>query len=175
MLILISFGDFYFSGQSSTIDFALCLGATATEKQAARTRAKSGANSPLDKKDEVVANVIWRFLELRGLVPFIEITIFSLVAFLTFVWLTIVSLILSPVWYGFQSSPHSFINKSHEHQTLARAMYGAISRARLNDKFQDPLYLFLELVRAGVMHGHLWSGRAFSGGPSFGTGASQRQ
>jgi len=42
--------------------------------------------------------------------------------------------------------------------------------AKLNDKFQDPLYIFLELVRAGVMHGHLWSGRAFSGGPSFGTG-----
>lgn len=49
-------------------------------------------------------------------------------------------------------------------------MHSAIRPARLNDKFQDPLYLFLELVRAGVMHGHLWSGRAFSGGPSFGTG-----
>lgn len=49
-------------------------------------------------------------------------------------------------------------------------MYTAIKQARVNDKFQDPLYLFLELVRAGVMHGHLWSGRAFSGGPSFGSG-----
>ncbi len=49
-------------------------------------------------------------------------------------------------------------------------MYVALKPARVNDKFQDPLYLFLELVRAGVMHGHLWSGRAFSGGPSFGTG-----
>jgi hypothetical protein len=51
-------------------------------------------------------------------------------------------------------------------------MYNAIKLARVNDKFQDPLYLFLELVRAGVMHGHLWSGRAFSGGPSFGVGTS---
>ena len=49
-------------------------------------------------------------------------------------------------------------------------MYVAMRNARVNDKFQDSLYLFLELVRAGVMHGHLWSGRAFSGGPSFGTG-----
>jgi Temperature dependent protein affecting M2 dsRNA replication len=49
-------------------------------------------------------------------------------------------------------------------------MYMSIKHARVNDKFQDPLYLFLELVRAGVMHGHLWSGPAFSGGPSFGTG-----
>lgn len=49
-------------------------------------------------------------------------------------------------------------------------MHTALRNARLTDKFQDPLYLFLELVRAGVMHGHLWSGRAFSGGPSFGTG-----
>lgn len=49
-------------------------------------------------------------------------------------------------------------------------MYAAIRSARVNDKFQDSLYLFLELIRAGVMHGHLWSHRAFSGGPSFGTG-----
>ena len=59
---------------------------------------------------------------------------------------------------------------THVHSPLARAMHTAIGKARLNDKFQDPLYLFLELVRAGVMHGHLWSERAFSGGPSFGTG-----
>ena len=53
-------------------------------------------------------------------------------------------------------------------------MYSAIKVQRLNDKFQDPLYLFLELVRAGVMHGHLWSERAFSGGPSFGTGTARK-
>lgn len=114
---------------SSTIDFALCLGATASEKLASRTKGKTNVpNGQLDKKDEVVANVVWRFLELRG-----------------------------------------FLLNSHTHSPLARAMYTAIKQARLNDKFQDPLYLFLELVRAGVMHGHLWSGRAFSGGPSFGT------
>ncbi|KAK2465487.1 hypothetical protein APHAL10511_002379 [Amanita phalloides] len=114
---------------SSTIDFALCLGATAGEKLAARTKIKpTPAQGPLDKKDEVVANVIWRFLELRG-----------------------------------------FLLNSHNHSPLARAMYAALEQTRINDKFQDPLYLFLELVRAGVMHGHLWSGRAFSGGPSFGT------
>jgi hypothetical protein len=49
-------------------------------------------------------------------------------------------------------------------------MNAAIKQARVNDKFQDPLFLFLELVRAGVMRGNLLSGRAFSGGPSFGTG-----
>jgi hypothetical protein len=54
-------------------------------------------------------------------------------------------------------------------------MHTAIKQARINDKFQDPLYLFLELVRAGVMHGNLWSGRAFSGGPSFGTGVCATQ
>ncbi|KAF8625513.1 hypothetical protein AX17_006825 [Amanita inopinata Kibby_2008] len=114
---------------SSTIDFSLCLGATATDKLAARTKIKPNpSQSALDKKDEVVANVIWRFLELRG-----------------------------------------FLLNSHMHSPLARAMYVALKQARINDKFQDPLYLFLELVRAGVMHGHLWSGRAFSGGPSFGT------
>lgn len=49
-------------------------------------------------------------------------------------------------------------------------MTHALKSAKVNDKFQDPLYLFLELVRGGVLHGHLYSGRAFSGGPSFGTG-----
>lgn len=111
---------------SSTIDFALCLGATSSDKFAQRTKVKT--NAPLEKKDEIVANVIWRFLELRG-----------------------------------------FLLNTHMHSPLARAMYAALRQARLNDKFQDSLYLFLELVRAGVMHGHLWSNRAFSGGPSFGT------
>ena len=41
-------------------------------------------------------------------------------------------------------------------------MYSALRQARVNDKFQDSLYLFLELVRAGVVHGHLWSGRSKS-------------
>jgi hypothetical protein len=52
--------------QSSTIDFQLCLGATSNEKLVNRTRAKPNHAHPLDKKDEVVANVICRFLELRG-------------------------------------------------------------------------------------------------------------
>ncbi|CCM02615.1 uncharacterized protein FIBRA_04718 [Fibroporia radiculosa] len=114
---------------SSTIDFALCLGATVSDKLATRTKVKSGQAAPsLEKKDEIVANVIWRFLELRG-----------------------------------------FLLSTHTHSPLARAMHSAIRTARVNDKFQEPLYLFLELVRAGVMHGNLWSGRAYSGGPSFGT------
>lgn len=114
---------------SATIDFALCLGTTSNERLAQRTKAKSGVPvHVMEKKDEVVANVIWRFLELRG-----------------------------------------FLLNTHTHSPLARGMYNAIRSAKLNDKFQDPLYLFLELVRAGVMHGHLWSQRAFSGGPSFGT------
>ncbi|KAG9004019.1 hypothetical protein FRB94_002728 [Tulasnella sp. JGI-2019a] len=112
---------------SSTIDFGLCLGATSGEKLAARTKVKANPSHPLDKKDEVVANVIWRFLELRG-----------------------------------------FLLHTHLHSALARAMHGALQTVRINDKFQDPLYLFLELVRAGVMHGNLWSGKAYSGGPSFG-------
>lgn len=64
-----------FDQQSSTIDFALCLGATSEDQYALRTRKpKAGTpatgyysdDKPLDKKDEVVANVIWRFLDLRG-------------------------------------------------------------------------------------------------------------
>ena len=64
----------------------------------------------------------------------------------------------------------SFLLNSHMHTPLARAMFLALKKAGINDKFQDPLYLLLELARAGVLHGNLWSGRAYSGGPSFGTG-----
>ncbi|PWN53396.1 hypothetical protein IE53DRAFT_324877 [Violaceomyces palustris] len=56
---------------SSTIDIALCLGATTSDALAARTKTprKQKADSTLsqlEKKDEIVANVIWRMLELRG-------------------------------------------------------------------------------------------------------------
>ncbi|KAG8930683.1 hypothetical protein FRC02_003785 [Tulasnella sp. 418] len=126
---------------SSTIDFALCLGATSTEPLAARTKEHGKRENKdqdkrepaLSKKDEVVANVIWRFLELRG-----------------------------------------FLLQTHQHSPLARAMHRALARTGVNDKFQDPLYLFLELVRAGVMHGNLWSGKASSGGPSFGLEEEKR-
>ncbi|KAG8982314.1 hypothetical protein FRB90_006880, partial [Tulasnella sp. 427] len=118
---------------SSTIDFALCLGATANEKLAARTKVKADKSRPLDKKDEIVANVIWRFLELRG-----------------------------------------FLTHTHQQSAFGRAMFNALADARVNDKFQDPIYVFLELVRAGVMHGNLWSGRAYSGGPSFGSEEEKR-
>ena len=53
-------------------------------------------------------------------------------------------------------------------------MHNAIKTARVNDKFQDPLYLFLELVRAGALHGSPWLQRAYSGGPSFGTDQEKR-
>ncbi|SPO28323.1 related to MKT1 - retroviral protease signature protein [Ustilago trichophora] len=56
---------------SSTIDLALCLGATMSDQLAARTKTPrvklpDGSMSILEKKDEIVANTIWRMLELRG-------------------------------------------------------------------------------------------------------------
>ncbi|CAH7686379.1 temperature dependent protein affecting M2 dsRNA replication-domain-containing protein [Phakopsora pachyrhizi] len=55
---------------SSTIDISLCLGATSQSHLAGRTRTPRSTSvtnhKPLEKKDEVVANTIWRFLELRG-------------------------------------------------------------------------------------------------------------
>jgi hypothetical protein len=55
---------------SSTIDIALCLGATGSNELANRTktprRQQAAVASQLEKKDEIVANIIWRMLELRG-------------------------------------------------------------------------------------------------------------
>jgi len=102
----------------------------------------------LEKKDEVVANVIWRFLELRGHVIYFS-EILDTVAHI---------------------NPHSFLVHTHIHSPLGRAMSAALKQCKINDKFQDPLFLFLELIRGGVLHGKLWSHRAYSGGPSFGEG-----
>ncbi|CAD6938696.1 unnamed protein product [Tilletia controversa] len=120
---------------SSTIDLALCLGATISDPLAARTRtprpspgSKEAAWHPLEKKDEIVANVIWRTLELRG-----------------------------------------FLNHNHCHTPYARALHLALKQSRVNDKLQEPLFLALELIRAGVLHSGTYSGRAHTGGPSMGS------
>lgn len=60
---------------------------------------------------------------------------------------------------------------THIHSPLGRAMSAALKLCKVNDKFQDPLFIFLELIRGGVLHGKLWGHRAYSGGPSFGEGA----
>ncbi|WVQ79823.1 hypothetical protein IAT38_001923 [Cryptococcus sp. DSM 104549] len=128
---------------SSTIDLKLCIGAVATEKLAEGTRKdrekstdKEKGQRVLDKKDEVVANAIWRFMEVRG-----------------------------------------FINTNHTHSNMGKALHAAFSVSRVNDRFQEPLYLVLELLRAGVVHGGKWGGRDaeyLSGGPSFGSDDEQR-
>lgn len=83
----------------------------------------------LEKKDEIVANTLWRFLELRG-----------------------------------------FLNSSHNHTAHAKALYLSLQEARGNDKFQEPLYLALELLRANVLHAGKFGGKILSGGPNIGSG-----
>lgn len=143
---------------SSTIDIALCLGATGRSDLAEQTKtprptategkangsgprqddaSKKGLKSSpalaatLEKKDEIVANVLWRFLELRG-----------------------------------------FLNHDHLHTPYARALHLSIRSSRLNDKFQEPLYIALELLRAGVLTNKPYGGAMRSGGPSWGDESS---
>ncbi|CAG8489148.1 3402_t:CDS:10 [Paraglomus brasilianum] len=52
--------------KTSTIDIAFCLRATATEEQAARTIMPKNNDKTIISKDEILANVIWRLLQLRG-------------------------------------------------------------------------------------------------------------
>ncbi|TIA79654.1 hypothetical protein E3P98_03159 [Wallemia ichthyophaga] len=119
---------------SSTIDFALCLGATSGDKFAERTITIKPSNGPvLHKKDEIVANTIWRFLELR-----------------------------------------SFLTPQHTHTPFGRAMHNALTVSRLNDKFQEPLVLLVELLRARVLHDRHFSNIQFSGGPSLGSEDDKR-
>lgn len=139
---------------SSTIDIALCLGATGRGDLAEQTKTprpsagtvvnkmvikgKPGsALAPmLEKKDELVANIIWRFLELRG-----------------------------------------FLNHDHLHTPYARALHLSLKNSRLNDKFQEPLFLAIELIRSGILHDSPYGaagpnkGKLKSGGPSWGADA----
>ncbi|GAA5912613.1 hypothetical protein JCM8208_004791 [Rhodotorula glutinis] len=120
---------------SSTIDLCLCFGGTSTTSLAQRTIVPRNAERPLDKKDEIVANTLWRFLELR-----------------------------------------SFLTSAHQHTPHASALHLAMKNAKVNDKFQEPLFLAMELLRAGVLHNGRIGTRAYSGGPNFtgGTEADKR-
>ncbi|SHO77073.1 Similar to S.cerevisiae protein MKT1 (Protein similar to nucleases that forms a complex with Pbp1p) [Malassezia sympodialis ATCC 42132] len=62
-----------------------------------------------------------------------------------------------------------FLSPQHTHTAYGRALHVATQQLRVNDRLQEPLYLALELIRAGVLHGEPYSGKSHSGGPSFGT------
>lgn len=142
---------------SSTIDIALCLGATGrgdlaeqtktprpapgtviNKRSSTKGKAGSALASSLEKKDELVANIIWRFLELRG-----------------------------------------FLNHDHLHTPYARALHLSLKESRLNDKFQEPLYIALEMIRSGFLHDSPYraiginQGKVKSGGPSWGDDACE--
>lgn len=119
---------------SSTIDIPLCLNTATDAARAARTILPKDSSMRLEKKDELVANSLWRFLELRG-----------------------------------------FLNAEHTLTTYGRALHTAIQHVRVNDRLQEPLYLALELLRAGVLHANPYSESIYSGGPSFGTDEEKRR
>ncbi|RSH92406.1 hypothetical protein EHS25_008821 [Saitozyma podzolica] len=120
---------------SSTIDIKLCIAALASEELAAKTVRRDGKQG-LEKKDEAVANIVWRFLDVRG-----------------------------------------FIHPNHTQTTIGKALHAACASSRVNDRFQEALYILLELLRAGVVHGLRFGGPdapVLSGGPSYGTDEEQR-
>jgi hypothetical protein len=70
----------------------------------------------------------------------------------------------------------SFVGPTHHHTLIGKALHAACMVSRVNDRFQEAVYLVLELLRAGVVHGARWGGpdaEPFSGGPSFGTEEEQ--
>ncbi|WFD30808.1 hypothetical protein MSPP1_001832 [Malassezia sp. CBS 17886] len=118
---------------SSTIDVRFCLSTAADPARAACTVGAPHAAGALEKKDEVVANSLWRVLELRD-----------------------------------------FLTDEHVHAPYGRALHAALAHTRVNDRLAEPLYLALELLRAGVLHGNAYSGTQLIGGPSYGSDAEQR-
>jgi hypothetical protein len=61
-----------------------------------------------------------------------------------------------------------FLTKDHIHTPWGKAMYIALRYARVNDKFQEPLFLAIEMIRGNVLHNKRFGGRSWSGGPQFG-------
>ena len=71
---------------------------------------------------------------------------------------------------------YRFINPNHTQTMMGKALHAACASSRVNDRFQESLYLLLELLRAGVVHGGKWGGHdgeILSGGPSFGNEEDQ--
>lgn len=59
---------------------------------------------------------------------------------------------------------------------MGKAFHAASASARVTDKLQEAIYIVLELLRAGVVHGHRFGGPnapLLSGGPSFGSDEEQ--
>lgn len=57
---------------------------------------------------------------------------------------------------------------------MGKAMQAACHSAKVNDRFQESVYLVLELLRAGVVHGHRFGQGILSGGPSYGDENEQK-
>lgn len=62
-----------------------------------------------------------------------------------------------------------FLSDDHTHTAYGRAAHTALGHLRINDRAQEPLFLALELIRAQVLHSHVYSGRSYSGGASLGS------
>lgn len=70
----------------------------------------------------------------------------------------------------------SFVNNNHHQSPIGKAFHAACQAARVTDKLQEPIYIILELLRAGVVHGNRFGGTSaqpLSGGPSFGSDEEQ--
>lgn len=81
-----------------------------------------------------------------------------------------------PTYMRYAHTSVSFITPSHTQTMMGKALHSASASSRVNDRFQEPLYLVLELLRAGVVHGQKWGGpdaEVLSGGPSFGSDEDQ--
>lgn len=69
-----------------------------------------------------------------------------------------------------------FVLPDHGLSTMGKALHAGNVNSRVNDRFQEAIYLLLELIRAGVIHGDPYTedGTILSGGPSIGTEEEQR-
>jgi hypothetical protein len=67
-----------------------------------------------------------------------------------------------------------FINPDRTHNVMGKAMHAGFETAHIVDRFQEPLYLILELLRAGVVHGSRFGNEILSGGPTYGDEKEQR-
>ncbi|KAJ7235816.1 hypothetical protein C8J57DRAFT_1530509 [Mycena rebaudengoi] len=112
-------------------------------------------------QDKIVANAIWRFLELRGFL--LNTYRHSPLARAMYA-----AVKHAKMRFSCRSLPPSSLSLPAScsppppSPTTSTPLPLTYTPAQVNDKLQDQC---LELVRADMMHGHLWSGHAFSGEP----------
>lgn len=65
------------------------------------------------------------------------------------------------------------LGHNHRLSLIGQALHAALVQSKVNDRFQEPMFIVLELLRSGVLHGQKFGEEYRSGGPVSGSEEEQ--